>query len=229
MDSILFWLVPFASVLALCFALYFHKQMMKESEGTPQMIKIAAAVRRGAMSYLKQQYKIVGWAFLGLVILFSVMAYGFQVQNAWVPIAFLTGGFFSGLSGFLGMKTATYASARTANAARTSLNAGLRIAFRSGAVMGLVVVGLGLLDISFWYLLLNWAIPADVLTPTHKLCIITTTMLTLVWAPARRRFLPVWEVAFIQRLPMWEPILWGKLRPVFPRTIRVILPPLLIM
>ena len=162
MDSILFWLVPFASVLALCFALYFHKQMMKESEGTPQMIKIAAAVRRGAMSYLKQQYKIVGWVFLGLVILFSVMAYGFQVQNAWVPIAFLTGGFFSGLSGFLGMKTATYASARTANAARTSLNAGLRIAFRSGAVMGLVVVGLGLLDISFWYLLLNWAIPADV-------------------------------------------------------------------
>ena len=152
--------------------------MMKESEGTPQMIKIAAAVRKGAMSYLKQQYKIVGWVFLGLVILFSIMAYGFHVQNAWVPIAFLTGGFFSGLSGFLGMKTATYASARTANAARTSLNAGLRIAFRSGAVMGLVVVGLGLLDISFWYLLLNAVIPADALTPTHKLCVITTTMLT---------------------------------------------------
>ena len=178
MDNILFWLVPVASVLALCFAYYFHKQMMKESEGTPQMIKIAAAVRKGAMSYLKQQYKIVGWVFLGLVILFSIMAYGFHVQNAWVPIAFLTGGFFSGLSGFLGMKTATYASARTANAARGSLNAGLRIAFRSGAVMGLVVVGLGLLDISFWYLLLNEVIPADALTPTHKLCVITTTMLT---------------------------------------------------
>ena len=178
MDNILFWLVPVASVLALCFAYYFHKQMMKESEGTPQMIKIAAAVRKGAMSYLKQQYKIVGWVFLGLVILFSIMAYGFHVQNAWVPIAFLTGGFFSGLSGFLGMKTATYASARTANAARNSLNAGLRIAFRSGAVMGLVVVGLGLLDISFWYLLLNAVIPADALTPTHKLCVITTTMLT---------------------------------------------------
>ena len=178
MDSILFWLVPVASVLALCFAYYFHKQMMKESEGTPQMIKIAAAVRKGAMSYLKQQYKIVGCVFLGLVILFSIMAYGFHVQNAWVPIAFLTGGFFSGLSGFLGMKTATYASARTANAARGSLNAGLRIAFRSGAVMGLVVVGLGLLDISFWYLLLNEVIPADALTPTHKLCVITTTMLT---------------------------------------------------
>ena len=178
MDDILFWLVPVASVLALCFAYYFHKQMMKESEGTPQMIKIAAAVRKGAMSYLKQQYKIVGCVFLGLVILFSIMAYGFHVQNAWVPIAFLTGGFFSGLSGFLGMKTASYASARTANAARNSLNAGLRIAFRSGAVMGLVVVGLGLLDISFWYLLLNAVIPADALTPTHKLCVITTTMLT---------------------------------------------------
>ena len=178
MDQLLFWLVPAASVLALCFAWYFHRQMMKESEGTPQMVKIAAAVRKGAMSYLRQQYKIVGWVFLGLVILFSIMAYGFGVQNSWVPIAFLTGGFFSGLSGFLGMKTATYASARTANAARNSLNAGLRVAFRSGAVMGLVVVGLGLLDISFWYLLLNAVIPVDVMTPTHKLCIITTTMLT---------------------------------------------------
>ena len=142
------------------------------------MIKIAAAVRKGAMSYLKQQYKIVGLVFLVLVVLFSIMAYGFDVQNHWVPVAFLTGGFFSGLSGFLGMKTATYASARTANAARTSLNGGLRIAFRSGAVMGLVVVGLGLLDISFWYLLLNAVIPAEALTPTHKLCVITTTMLT---------------------------------------------------
>lgn len=178
MDQLLFWGVPVASVLALGFAWYFHRQMMKESEGTPQMIKIAAAVRKGAMSYLKQQYKIVGLVFLGLVILFSIMAYGFDVQNHWVPVAFLTGGFFSGLSGFLGMKTATYASARTANAARGSLNGGLRIAFRSGAVMGLVVVGLGLLDISFWYLLLNAVIPADTLTPTHKLCVITTTMLT---------------------------------------------------
>mgnify|MGYP001777474820 FL=1 len=178
MDQLLFWVVPTASVLALAFAWHFHRQMMKESEGTPQMIKIAAAVRKGAMSYLKQQYKIVGLVFLALVVLFSIMAYGFDVQNHWVPIAFLTGGFFSGLSGFLGMKTATYASARTANAARGSLNGGLRIAFRSGAVMGLVVVGLGLLDISFWYLLLNAVIPADALTPTHKLCVITTTMLT---------------------------------------------------
>ena len=178
MEQLLFWLVPAASVLALGFAWHFHRQMMKESEGTPQMIKIAAAVRKGAMSYLKQQYKIVGLVFLALVVLFSIMAYGFDVQNHWVPVAFLTGGFFSGLSGFLGMKTATYASARTANAARTSLNGGLRIAFRSGAVMGLVVVGMGLLDISFWYLLLNAVIPAEALTPTHKLCVITTTMLT---------------------------------------------------
>ena len=178
MEQILFWLVPVSSVLALGFAWYFYRQMMKESEGTPQMMKIAAAVRKGAMSYLKQQYKIVGLVFLGLVVMFSIMAYGFGVQNSWVPVAFLTGGFFSGLAGYLGMKTATYASARTANAARNSLNAGLRIAFRSGAVMGLVVVGLGLLDISFWYLLLNAVIPEDVLIPTHKLCIITTTMLT---------------------------------------------------
>ena len=130
------------------------------------------------MSYLKQQYKIVGLVFLALVVLFSVMAYGFNLQNSWVPIAFLTGGFFSGLSGFLGMKTATYASARTANAARNSLNKGLRVAFRSGAVMGLVVVGLGLFDISFWYLLLDAFIPADIYAPTAKLCMITTTMLT---------------------------------------------------
>ena len=152
--------------------------MMKESEGTETMAKIASYVREGAMSYLKQQYKVVASVFLVLVILFSIMAYGFGVQNEWVPIAFLTGGFFSGLAGFLGMKTATYASARTANAARSSLNKGLQVAFRSGAVMGLVVVGLGLLDISFWYVLLNAFIPDEALNPIHKLTIITTTMLT---------------------------------------------------
>ena len=175
MDSILFWIVPAASVLALLMAWYFYKGMMRESEGTDTMRKIASYVRQGAMSYLRQQYKIVGMVFLGLVILFSIMAYGFGLQNPWVPIAFLTGGFFSGLAGYLGMKTATYASARTANAASQSLNAGLRVAFRSGAVMGLVVVGLGLLDISFWYILLSWIEPAD---GTHKLTMITTTMLT---------------------------------------------------
>lgn len=178
METYLFWLIPIASVVALIFAGLFYRQMMRESEGTPEMQKIAAHVRRGAMSYLKQQYKIVTLVFIGLVILFAIMAYGFNLQNHWVPVAFLTGGFFSGLSGYLGMKTATYASARTANAARHSLNDGLRIAFRSGAVMGLVVVGLGLFDISFWYLLLEHFIPADAMNPTAKLCIITTTMLT---------------------------------------------------
>lgn len=178
METYLFWLIPIASVVALIFAGLFYRQMMRESEGTPEMQKIAAHVRRGAMSYLKQQYKIVTLVFIGLVILFAIMAYGFNLQNHWVPVAFLTGGFFSGLSGYLGMKTATYASARTANAARHSLNGGLRIAFRSGAVMGLVVVGLGLFDISFWYLLLEHFIPADAMNPTAKLCVITTTMLT---------------------------------------------------
>ena len=178
MITSIFWIIPVASILALVFAWFFFRQMMKESEGTETMAKIASYVREGAMSYLKQQYKVVASVFLVLVILFSIMAYGFGVQNEWVPIAFLTGGFFSGLAGFLGMKTATYASARTANAARTSLNKGLQVAFRSGAVMGLVVVGLGLLDISFWYFLLNALIPDEALNPTHKLTIITTTMLT---------------------------------------------------
>lgn len=178
MITSIFWIIPLASVLALAFAWFFFRQMMKESEGTELMKKIASFVREGAMSYLKQQYKVVASVFVVLVILFSIMAYGFHVQNEWVPIAFLTGGFFSGLAGFLGMKTATYASARTANAARTSLNKGLQVAFRSGAVMGLVVVGLGLLDISFWYILLNAFIPDEALDPTHKLTIITTTMLT---------------------------------------------------
>ena len=178
MITSIFWIIPVASILALVFAWFIFRQMMKESEGTETMAKIASYVREGAMSYLKQQYKVVASVFLVLVILFSIMAYGFGVQNEWVPVAFLTGGFFSGLAGFLGMKTATYASARTANAARTSLNKGLQVAFRSGAVMGLVVVGLGLLDISFWYFLLNALIPDEALNPTHKLTIITTTMLT---------------------------------------------------
>ena len=177
MQTPLFWLVPASSVLALCFAWFFYRQMIRTSEGTPRMAHIAAAVRKGAMSYLRQQYKVVGMVFVVLALLFSVMAYGFGVQNAWVPVAFLTGGFFSGLAGFLGMKTATAASARTANAARTSLNGGLRIAFRSGAVLGLVEVGLGLFEFSFWYLLLDAFVPATD-SPTAKLCIITTTMLT---------------------------------------------------
>ena len=176
MENPLFWLVPVASIIALGLAWYFYAWMKKQDEGTETMRKIASHVRKGAMSYLRQQYKIVALVFLCLVVLFSIMAYGFGVQNKWVPVAFLTGGFFSGLAGYLGMKTATYASARTANAARSSLNSGLTVAFRSGAVMGLVVVGLGLLDISFWYILLN--LVETGISGTAKLTMITTTMLT---------------------------------------------------
>ena len=171
----LFVMVPLAAVLALAFAYVFYSQMRKESEGTPTMQEIAEHVRKGAMAYLKQQYKVVAIVFVILALFFAVLAYGFHVQNPWVPFAFLTGGFFSGLAGFIGMKTATAASARTANAARTSLNSGLKIAFRSGAVMGLTVVGLGLLDISVWYLILNAFVDA---TGPQKLVVITTTMLT---------------------------------------------------
>ena len=170
-----FYLVPAASVVALLFALYFFKQMMRESEGTEKMVAIARYVREGAMSYLSQQYRVVTVVFVVLAILFGVMAF-FGLQNNWVPFAFLTGGFFSGLAGFFGMKTATYASARTANAVQRSLNSGLQIAFRSGAVMGLVVVGLALLDISVWYLVLDHFIEDE--ASGHKLVMITTTMLT---------------------------------------------------
>ena len=173
--DLLFWLVPLSSLIALGFAFYFYRKMLKEDEGTPTMREIAAHVRKGAMAYLKQQYKVVTIVFIILAIFFAVLAYGFDVQNHWVPFAFLTGGFFSGLAGFIGMKTATYASGRTANAARRSLNSGLKLAFRSGAVMGLTVVGLGLLDISLWYIILDTFVNAD---GPQKLVVITTTMLT---------------------------------------------------
>ncbi|MEY8594044.1 sodium-translocating pyrophosphatase [Butyricimonas hominis] len=172
----LFWIVPACAVIALLFARIFFKGMMKESEGTDTMKRIAGHVRRGAMAYLRQQYRIVGMVFLVLCILFAWMAYGPGLQNPWVWFAFLTGGFFSGLAGYIGMKTATYASARTANAARRSLNDGLKVAFRSGAVMGLVVVGLALLDISLWWLLLDYFV--EEATSTEKAIVITTTMLT---------------------------------------------------
>ncbi len=169
-----FWLIPAASVTALGMAWFFFRQMMKEDEGTPRMREIAEHVRRGAMAYLKQQYKVVGIVFVVLALIFAFMAYALNVQNPWVPFAFITGGLFSGLAGFFGMKTATYASARTANAARKGLNNGLRIAFRSGAVMGLVVVGLGLLDIAIWFLVLSYFYNGD----SMALITITTTMLT---------------------------------------------------
>ena len=172
---LIFWIVPAASVVALAVAWIFYTRMKREDEGTERMREIAAHVRKGAMAYLRQQYKVVTIVFVALALLFAYLAYGAGVQNPWVPFAFLTGGFFSGLAGFFGMKTATYASARTAHAARQSLDRGLKVAFRSGAVMGLVVVGLGLLDISFWYLILDHF--TDVAGP-QKLVVITTTMLT---------------------------------------------------
>ena len=169
-----FWLVPVASVVALGMAYYFFRTMMAADEGTPRMREIAGHVRRGAMAYLRQQYKVVTIVFVILALVFAFMAYVMHWQNPWVPFAFLTGGFFSGLAGFFGMKTATYASARTANAARKSLDAGLRIAFRSGAVMGLTVVGLGLLDIALWFFVLSFFYEGDHMA----LITITTTMLT---------------------------------------------------
>ena len=174
--DLLFYIVPAASLVALFFAWYFFRQMMKESEGNVTMKEIAQYVRDGAMAYLRQQYKVVTIVFVVLAIFFAILAYGFHIQNPWVPFAFLTGGFFSGLAGFVGMKTATYASARTANAVTRSLNSGLKLAFRSGAVMGLTVVGLGLLDISIWYVVLK-AFVSDP-NPSQVLVTITTTMLT---------------------------------------------------
>lgn len=170
----IFWLVPLSSIVALGFAWAFYKQMLTTDEGTPRMCEIAAHVRKGAMAYLKQQYKVVFIAFIVLALLFAFMAYVLKVQNPWVPFAFLTGGLFSGLAGFFGMKTATYASGRTANAARTGLSPALNVAFRSGAVMGLVVVGLGLLDIAVWFLVLNAFYQGE----QAALVTITTTMLT---------------------------------------------------
>ena len=175
--SQLVYLVLGASVLALAFAFFFFKQMMKEDEGTDTMKKIAAYVRRGAMAYLKQQYKVVTIVFCVLTVIFAIMAI-FKLQNGIVWFAFLTGGFFSGLAGFFGMKTATYASARTANAARKSLNSGLQVAFRSGAVMGLVVVGLALLDVSLWFIVLNNTGLLELVGAKADLITITTTMLT---------------------------------------------------
>ncbi len=171
-----FWIVPIASVIALAFAWHFYSGMKKEEEGTDVMRKIAGHVRSGALAYLRQQYKVVGAVFVIITIFFAFLAYGLKVQNDWVPFAFITGGFFSGLAGFFGMKTATYASNRSAWAANHSLDKGLRVAFRSGAVMGLVVVGLALLDISVWFVVLNYFI--EDASQTHKMVVITTTMLT---------------------------------------------------
>ncbi len=193
------YVAPIAAFMALGFAIYFYKKMMEAPEGTDKMKEIAKHVREGAYAYLYRQYSVVTLVFIILLIIFAACAY-YGVQNPFVPVAFLTGGFFSGLCGFLGMKTATNASARTAFGASKSLNSGLQVAFRSGSVMGLVVVGFGLLDISLWYLILDrivyttgptghmatgwghiagniWLVKAG-MDPAHKLVEITTTMIT---------------------------------------------------
>ncbi len=175
--TVLMYVVLAASVLALGFAYFFYRSMLGKDEGTELMKTIASHVRKGAMAYLKQQYKVVTIVFLVLAAVFAIMAY-FNLQNGIVWFAFLTGGFFSGLAGFFGMKTATYASARTANAARQSLNAGLQVAFRSGAVMGLTVVGLALLDIAGWFLILQKTGLLALVGAEGDLITITTTMLT---------------------------------------------------
>ena len=191
---LIWWLAPGSSLVALIFAIVFYRKMMGASEGNDTMKNIARYVREGAYAYLKRQYRVVTLVFVILFVIFLVMAI-LGVQNPFVPVAFLTGGFFSGLCGFLGMKTATNASARTAEGCRNSLNQGLQVAFRSGAVMGLVVVGFGLLDISLWYLILDKLVYTAEhmrtglsflglplvgagMEPGHKLVEITTTMIT---------------------------------------------------
>jgi K(+)-stimulated pyrophosphate-energized sodium pump len=155
---LLWWLGPIAALIALGFAFYLYRELMQLSEGNKKMIGIAQAVREGAMAYLKSQYRVVGIVFAVLFVLFLVLSW-FHLQNPIVPYAFLTGGLFSGLCGFIGMKTATNASARTTYAATKSLNSALQVALRAGAVMGLVVVGFALLDITAWFLLLYKVFP----------------------------------------------------------------------
>ena len=193
-DMTLWYIAPIASLIALAVAAAFFRSMKKADPGNERMCEIAGYVRQGAMAYLFRQYRIVSLVFVLLFVVFAVLA-AFGVQNPFVPVAFLTGGFFSGLCGYVGMRTATLASSRTAQACRGSLNRGLQVAFRSGAVMGLVVVGLGLLDICAWYVILDRFIYTDAnmasglslmglqlvepgCTLGAKMTHITTTMLT---------------------------------------------------
>ncbi|TWU08032.1 sodium-translocating pyrophosphatase [Stieleria varia] len=148
-----------ASVTALVWAYRFYQQMLRADEGNQEMRDIAASVRKGAGAYLKQQNKWVAIVFVAVALLLAGMSFGLKVQSGFVPVAFLVGGFFSGLCGWFGMKTATMASNRTAAAAQHSLNDGLQVAFRSGAVMGLTVVGMGLSYVCLWFGFLYWVMP----------------------------------------------------------------------
>ncbi|MBN1395162.1 MAG: sodium-translocating pyrophosphatase [Pirellulales bacterium] len=174
---VVFWAIAFVgAICALVFAVHFFRKVMAADPGNEEMIEIASHVRDGANAYIWQQYKVVAIFFVVISALLAWMAFGLHVQSQWVPFAFLTGGFFSGLAGWFGMKTATWASSRTAAGAQKSLNQGLQVAFRAGAVMGLTVVGLGLLDITLWFAILYWLVPSLGYEPLG-LVSITVTML----------------------------------------------------
>ncbi len=160
---------PLAAALALLFSYIFYKQIIKYPEGTEKMKEIAEAVRIGAKAYLKRQYVIVAIFFILTSLLLVFLSFVLRVQSRWTAFAFLTGGFFSALSGYLGMMAATASSARTANAAKDSLNRALRVAFRAGSIMGLVVVGLGLIDISIWFSVLHYLVKYDLRLTTVTL------------------------------------------------------------
>ena len=177
MNEPVFWLAPFAAVLALYFAWRFFREIRRQDQGTETMREIGAHIHKGAMAYLRQQYKIMLVVFALIAGLFAYLAYGLGVQNPWLPATFVLGGFFSALAGYVGMQTATMASTRTTAAARTSLAGALRIAFRSGAVMGLVVVGLGLGNLAFWFILVHLLTPGDPGDGAY-LVLVTTTVLT---------------------------------------------------
>jgi K(+)-stimulated pyrophosphate-energized sodium pump len=191
---LLWWVAPIGSLLGLVVAYYFYKTMMASPKGNEKMEAIASYVREGAYAYLFRQYKVVALVFLILFLIFVALAY-YGIQNPFVPVAFITAGFFSALSGFFGMKSATIASSRTAQGALHSLNRALQVAFRSGAVMGLVVVSFGLINITIWYWILDrlvytpehmqnglvmWGLTLvrAGMDPAHKLVEITTTMIT---------------------------------------------------
>ena len=170
-NIIIFSIAPVSAIIALAFAYGFYRNVMKLSEGNEKMVEIAEAVRKGAKAYIKQQYKIVAIFFFFAALFLVFLSFVLKVQSPWTPFAFLTGGFFSGLAGFIGMTTATLASARTTNQAQESLNKALKVAFRSGAVMGLIVVGLALLDVSLWFIVLHiWL--------KNSLVVTTVTMLS---------------------------------------------------
>lgn len=176
----IWWVAPIGSLFALFFAWFFYSQVKKANPGDANMIEIAGHVREGAMAYLKRQYKVVTVFFIVVSALLFLMGWVWHVQHQIVFVAFLTGGFFSGLCGYLGMRTATLASNRTAQGAKESLNRGLQVAFRAGAVMGLVVVGFGLLDITLWFYLLTQVLPKH-FEMFHGISIVEVTVIMLTF------------------------------------------------